>query len=125
MDEQTELGPQNHTSHITICNIKIYISIIIIEIPNIFTVIPQYIYKLYATIYIKAMSIACIIQPDAARKAISLRPKLVKQLFYAWQTRRSIYIARLFKHGTWMRVEARKASIVDQKPRVVDLGRIW
>ncbi|CAK9058951.1 Calpain-type cysteine protease ADL1 (Phytocalpain ADL1) (Protein ADAXIALIZED LEAF1) (Protein DEFECTIVE KERNEL 1) (OsDEK1) (Protein SHOOTLESS 3) [Durusdinium trenchii] len=40
-----------------------------------------------------------------ALQAISLRPKLVKQLFYAWQTRRSIYIARLFKHGTWMRVE--------------------
>jgi len=40
-----------------------------------------------------------------ALQAISLRPKLVKQLFYAWQSRRSIYIARLFKHGTWMRVE--------------------
>ncbi|CAE7209378.1 ade6 [Symbiodinium sp. CCMP2592] len=40
-----------------------------------------------------------------ALQAISLRPKLVKQLFYAWQARRSVYIARLYKHGTWMRVE--------------------
>jgi len=40
-----------------------------------------------------------------ALNAITLRPKLVKQLFYGWQTRKSIYIARLFKHGTWMRVE--------------------
>mmetsp|Transcript_96066 Transcript_96066/g.228768 ORF Transcript_96066/g.228768 Transcript_96066/m.228768 type:complete len:768 (+) Transcript_96066:95-2398(+) len=40
-----------------------------------------------------------------ALQAISLRPKLAKQLFYAWQARRSVYIARLFKHGTWMRVE--------------------
>eukprot|EP00933_Yihiella_yeosuensis_P062628 TRINITY_DN6560_c0_g2_i2.p1 TRINITY_DN6560_c0_g2~~TRINITY_DN6560_c0_g2_i2.p1 ORF type:complete len:738 (+),score=137.29 TRINITY_DN6560_c0_g2_i2:63-2276(+) len=40
-----------------------------------------------------------------ALQAISMRPKLVKQLFYCWDTRRSIYIARIFKHGTWMRVE--------------------
>jgi len=40
-----------------------------------------------------------------ALQAISLRPKLARQLFYTWDTRRSIYIARIFKHGTWMRVE--------------------
>jgi len=40
-----------------------------------------------------------------ALQAISLRPKLARQLFHCWDARRSIYIARLFKHGTWMRVE--------------------
>jgi hypothetical protein len=40
-----------------------------------------------------------------ALQAISMRPKLVRQLFYCWNPRRSIYIARIFKHGTWMRVE--------------------
>jgi len=40
-----------------------------------------------------------------ALQAIAMRPKLVKQLFYGWNSRRSCYIARLFKHGTWMRVE--------------------
>jgi len=40
-----------------------------------------------------------------ALQAIAMRPKLVKQMFYGWNSRRSVYIARLFKHGTWMRVE--------------------
>mmetsp|Transcript_32754 Transcript_32754/g.83133 ORF Transcript_32754/g.83133 Transcript_32754/m.83133 type:complete len:692 (-) Transcript_32754:130-2205(-) len=40
-----------------------------------------------------------------ALQAISLRPKLARQLFYCWNSRRSVYVARLFKHGTWMRVE--------------------
>jgi len=40
-----------------------------------------------------------------ALQAISLRPRLARQLFYCWDSRRSIYVARLFKHGTWMRVE--------------------
>lgn len=40
-----------------------------------------------------------------ALQAISLRPKLARQLFYCWDERRSVYIARLHKHGTWMRVE--------------------
>jgi len=40
-----------------------------------------------------------------ALQAIALRPKLVKQLFYGWNTRRSVYVTRLWKHGTWMRVE--------------------
>lgn len=38
-------------------------------------------------------------------QAISLRPRLARQLFYCHSTRRSIYMARLFKHGTWMRIE--------------------
>jgi hypothetical protein len=40
-----------------------------------------------------------------ALQAISLRPKLARQLFYCWDVRRSVYVARLHKHGTWMRVE--------------------
>lgn len=40
-----------------------------------------------------------------ALQAVAMRPKLVKQLFYGWNSRRSVYVARLFKHGTWMRVE--------------------
>jgi len=40
-----------------------------------------------------------------ALQAISLRPRLAQQLFYCWDERRAIYIARLFKHGTWVRVE--------------------
>eukprot|EP00930_Biecheleria_cincta_P047078 TRINITY_DN3256_c0_g2_i1.p1 TRINITY_DN3256_c0_g2~~TRINITY_DN3256_c0_g2_i1.p1 ORF type:complete len:862 (-),score=133.87 TRINITY_DN3256_c0_g2_i1:360-2945(-) len=40
-----------------------------------------------------------------ALQAIAMRPKVVKQLFYGWNSRRSVYVARLFKHGTWMRVE--------------------
>mmetsp|Transcript_67445 Transcript_67445/g.140935 ORF Transcript_67445/g.140935 Transcript_67445/m.140935 type:complete len:687 (-) Transcript_67445:27-2087(-) len=40
-----------------------------------------------------------------ALQVISLRPKLARQLFHCWNSRRSIYVARLFKHGTWMRVE--------------------
>eukprot|EP00443_Scrippsiella_acuminata_P020971 CAMPEP_0115188710 /NCGR_PEP_ID=MMETSP0270-20121206/11149_1 /TAXON_ID=71861 /ORGANISM="Scrippsiella trochoidea, Strain CCMP3099" /LENGTH=731 /DNA_ID=CAMNT_0002601897 /DNA_START=67 /DNA_END=2259 /DNA_ORIENTATION=- len=40
-----------------------------------------------------------------ALQAIALRPRLARQLFYCWDTRRSVYIARIFKHGTWMRVE--------------------
>lgn len=40
-----------------------------------------------------------------ALQAISMRPKLARQLFYCWDSRRSIYIARIFKHGTWTRVE--------------------
>uniref|UniRef100_A0A7S0FYE2 Calpain catalytic domain-containing protein n=1 Tax=Pyrodinium bahamense TaxID=73915 RepID=A0A7S0FYE2_9DINO len=40
-----------------------------------------------------------------ALQAIALRPKLARQLFHCWDARRSVYIARLFKHGTWMRVE--------------------
>jgi len=40
-----------------------------------------------------------------ALTAISLRPKLVRQLFFCWDVQKSIYILRLFKHGTWMRVE--------------------
>lgn len=40
-----------------------------------------------------------------ALQAISLRPKLARQLFYCWDTRRSVYIARLYKHGCCLRVE--------------------
>jgi len=40
-----------------------------------------------------------------ALQAVALRPKLARQLFYCWDVRRSVYIARLYKHGTWMRVE--------------------
>lgn len=40
-----------------------------------------------------------------ALQAISLRPKLARQLFYCWDQRRSVYIARLYKHGCWLRVE--------------------
>eukprot|EP00927_Polykrikos_kofoidii_P066383 TRINITY_DN61995_c0_g1_i1.p1 TRINITY_DN61995_c0_g1~~TRINITY_DN61995_c0_g1_i1.p1 ORF type:complete len:1034 (+),score=98.09 TRINITY_DN61995_c0_g1_i1:89-3190(+) len=40
-----------------------------------------------------------------ALQAISLRPRLARQLLYCWDVRRSIYIARIFKHGTWVRVE--------------------
>lgn len=40
-----------------------------------------------------------------ALQAIALRPKLARQLFYSWDSARSIYIARMFKHGTWMRIE--------------------
>mmetsp|Transcript_59165 Transcript_59165/g.152179 ORF Transcript_59165/g.152179 Transcript_59165/m.152179 type:complete len:789 (-) Transcript_59165:48-2414(-) len=40
-----------------------------------------------------------------ALNAISLRPKLVRQLFHCWDVERSIYILSLFKNGTWLRVE--------------------
>lgn len=40
-----------------------------------------------------------------AMQAISMRPKLCRQMFYCWDTSRSVYIARIFKSGTWMRVE--------------------
>lgn len=40
-----------------------------------------------------------------ALQAVALRPKLVKQLFYCWDERRSVYVARIYKHGTWSRVE--------------------
>lgn len=40
-----------------------------------------------------------------ALQAIALRPKLAQSLFHCWDERRSVYIARLYKHGTWMRVE--------------------
>mmetsp|Transcript_100851 Transcript_100851/g.217743 ORF Transcript_100851/g.217743 Transcript_100851/m.217743 type:complete len:787 (-) Transcript_100851:23-2383(-) len=40
-----------------------------------------------------------------ALNAISLRPKLVQQLFHRWDKDRSIFILSLFKNGTWLRVE--------------------
>jgi len=40
-----------------------------------------------------------------ALQAVSLRPALAKQLFYCWDLRRSVFILRLYKHGTWMRME--------------------
>lgn len=40
-----------------------------------------------------------------ALNAITLRPNLVKYLFYGYDTAKSIYIIRLFKHGWWSRVE--------------------
>lgn len=40
-----------------------------------------------------------------ALTAISLRPKLAKQLFYYYDVRTSVYIARLYKNGTWVRTE--------------------
>eukprot|EP00928_Gymnodinium_smaydae_P087374 TRINITY_DN71644_c0_g1_i1.p1 TRINITY_DN71644_c0_g1~~TRINITY_DN71644_c0_g1_i1.p1 ORF type:complete len:778 (+),score=156.82 TRINITY_DN71644_c0_g1_i1:146-2479(+) len=40
-----------------------------------------------------------------ALNAITIRPRLARQLFYCWDVRRSVYIVRLYKHGTWMRVE--------------------
>lgn len=40
-----------------------------------------------------------------ALQAISTRPKLARQLFLCWDVARCVYICRLFKHGTWMRVE--------------------
>lgn len=40
-----------------------------------------------------------------ALQAVALRPKLAKQLFHCWDSRRSVYVARLYKHGTWMRIE--------------------
>lgn len=40
-----------------------------------------------------------------ALQAISLRPKLARQLFYCWDQRRSVYVARIYKHGCWLRVE--------------------
>eukprot|EP00929_Paragymnodinium_shiwhaense_P064048 TRINITY_DN3204_c0_g2_i2.p1 TRINITY_DN3204_c0_g2~~TRINITY_DN3204_c0_g2_i2.p1 ORF type:complete len:560 (+),score=106.36 TRINITY_DN3204_c0_g2_i2:95-1774(+) len=41
----------------------------------------------------------------AALNAISCRPRLARQLFLAWDVERSIYILRLWKNGTWVRVE--------------------
>lgn len=38
-------------------------------------------------------------------QAISLRPRLAKQLFYCYDRHRSVYVAKLFKHGTWNRIE--------------------
>lgn len=40
-----------------------------------------------------------------ALQAISLRPRLARQLFHCWDVQRSVYIAKFFKHGTWLRVE--------------------
>lgn len=40
-----------------------------------------------------------------ALNAISLRPKLVRQLFYGWNLDFSVYALRLFKNGTWLCVE--------------------
>jgi hypothetical protein len=40
-----------------------------------------------------------------ALQAIAMRPKLCRQLFYCWNMRRSVYIARLYINGTWQRVE--------------------
>lgn len=40
-----------------------------------------------------------------ALQAIALRPKLARSLFYCWDTLLSVYIVRLYKNGTWMRVE--------------------
>eukprot|EP00929_Paragymnodinium_shiwhaense_P006976 TRINITY_DN110929_c0_g1_i1.p1 TRINITY_DN110929_c0_g1~~TRINITY_DN110929_c0_g1_i1.p1 ORF type:complete len:753 (-),score=136.07 TRINITY_DN110929_c0_g1_i1:109-2367(-) len=52
-----------------------------------------------------------------ALQAISLRPRLCKQLFYCWDTRRSVYIARIFKSGTWMRVEVDDFVPVGSPPK--------
>lgn len=41
----------------------------------------------------------------AALNALSCRPRLARQLFLAWDVERSIYIVKLFKNGTWVRVE--------------------
>eukprot|EP00931_Biecheleriopsis_adriatica_P024079 TRINITY_DN15091_c0_g1_i1.p1 TRINITY_DN15091_c0_g1~~TRINITY_DN15091_c0_g1_i1.p1 ORF type:complete len:568 (-),score=88.89 TRINITY_DN15091_c0_g1_i1:11-1714(-) len=40
-----------------------------------------------------------------ALNAISLRPALVRSLFYNYDVQRSIYIVRIFKNGIWMKVE--------------------
>jgi len=40
-----------------------------------------------------------------AMNALTLRPRLVKHLFYCYDIAKSIYIMRLFKHGTWYRIE--------------------
>lgn len=40
-----------------------------------------------------------------ALNAVTLRPKLVQNLFYCYDEAKSIYIARLFKHGQWWRLE--------------------
>lgn len=40
-----------------------------------------------------------------ALQAIAMRPKLARSLFYCWDTNLSVYIVRLYKNGTWMRVE--------------------
>mmetsp|Transcript_31891 Transcript_31891/g.74598 ORF Transcript_31891/g.74598 Transcript_31891/m.74598 type:complete len:903 (-) Transcript_31891:106-2814(-) len=40
-----------------------------------------------------------------ALNAITLRPKLAKQMFYCYDAGRSIYIAQLYINGTWARVE--------------------
>jgi len=40
-----------------------------------------------------------------ALNAVSLRPNLVRHLFYAYDKDKSIYIVRLFRHGMWHRME--------------------
>lgn len=40
-----------------------------------------------------------------ALNAISCRPKLAKQLFYAWDVSKGIYILRIMCNGVWVRVE--------------------
>ncbi|CAJ1405065.1 unnamed protein product [Effrenium voratum] len=49
-----------------------------------------------------------------ALNAISLRPKLAKQLFLCYDQQRAVYILRLFKNGIWLKVE------VDDYVPVVD-----
>lgn len=40
-----------------------------------------------------------------ALQAISLRPKLAKQLFFHFDVQKAIYVVRLYKNGQWARVE--------------------
>lgn len=55
-----------------------------------------------------------------ALNAISLRPKLARRLFYYADVERSVYVLRLFKNGTWVRVEI--DDYVPAGPRSADLG---
>lgn len=40
-----------------------------------------------------------------ALNAISMRPKLVRQLFHHWDVQRAIYVLQLYMNGVWVRVE--------------------
>lgn len=69
------------------------------------------------------MSHACVAQSSLA-KAISLRPKLARQLFvcfdqpplgpfcpFCCKRRHGVYIVSLFKNGIWMNVEIDLGSV--------------
>jgi len=54
-----------------------------------------------------------------ALNAITLRPKLARRLFHWWDVDLSVYILRIFRNGTWVRVEVDDYVPV---PNAVNLG---
>jgi hypothetical protein len=52
-----------------------------------------------------------------ALSALTLRPRLVRHLFYTYDMQKSAFTVRLFKHGMWFRVEVDDYVPVSPPPR--------